>query len=76
MTTLITVRNTNAPGGRSVTVISERIGDRQRFPNGEDVVAPNTERSFVIEEGEQSVRVVENKDAATDIPETTATKEA
>lgn len=71
MTTLITVRNTNAPGGRSVKVISERIDDRQRFPNGEDVVAPNSERSFVLDP-DQSVRVVELYDAVTDVqPETT-----
>lgn len=65
MTTLITVRNNNAPGGRTVTVISERIGDRQRFPNGEDVVVPGAERSFVLD-AEQSIRVVED-----DVPATT-----
>jgi hypothetical protein len=69
MTTLITVRNSNAPGGRSVKVISERLHDRQRFPNGEDEVLPGAERSFVIDD-EQSVRVVEVEAAVTDQPET------
>lgn len=64
MTTLITVRNQNAPGGRAVKVISERIGDRQRFPNGEDEVLPGAERSFVLDD-EQSVRVVEGDAPAT-----------
>ena len=41
-----------------VEVISERIGDRERFENGRDLVAAGEEQSFIVHPG-QSLRIVE-----------------
>lgn len=61
MSTVITVKNNTAPGGRTaVRVISQKVIDdgRELVPNGIDDVPAGMSVDFIINSG-QSIRVVE-----------------
>lgn len=75
-TAIVTIKN---PDGAATVlrVISERLGDRERFENGVDLLTPGEEQDFIVHDG-QSLRVEKGEpvpaadttaDAAANTPE-------
>ncbi len=55
MGTIVTVKNGNAPGGKSILVTSQKLvdGGREKHPNGRDEVEPGEERDFIVHDTEE-----------------------
>jgi hypothetical protein len=51
MAKIVTIKSSHP-----AVVISERIGDRERFENGRDELVPDVEQDFLVHEG-QSLRI-------------------
>lgn len=61
-TAIVTIKN---PDGAATVlrVISERLGDRERFENGVDLLTPGEEQDFIVHDG-QSLRVEKGEPVA------------